>query len=224
MQPPVGGDDPPRSAPLAVAAIALLDVALFAGLVRLASPDATAVVDRYGLVPRELLRALAHPAPGSESAWLTPLTSMFLHADPLHLAGNLLFLWIFGAELERRLGHGRFLLFYFACGIAAAALHVASAPDSYLPTLGSSGAISGLLGAYAVGDPTRRVRLFWPRVELSALAFLLLWVALQLASGIDAWAGGGGVAWWAHVGGFAAGALLARGLAPRRPARARLRS
>ena len=223
MQHPAGGDAP-RSAPLAVALIGLLDVALFGYTASLAPHDAIALVDRYGLVPRELLRAVAHAAPGSAVAWLTPLSSMFLHADPLHLAGNLVFLWIFGAELERELGHGRFALFYLACGLAAAALHVASAPDSYLPTLGSSGAVSGLLGAFAVGGPTRRVRLYWPRVEVSALAFLLLWVALQLASGLAATAGGKGVAGWAHAGGFAAGALLARGLAPRRPARARLRS
>jgi membrane associated rhomboid family serine protease len=153
-----------------------------------------------------------------------PVTSMFLHADPLHLAGNLLFLWIFGGALEQRLGHARFLLFFLACGLAAAALHVASAPDSYLPTLGASGAVSGLLGAYAVGGPARRIRLVWPRVDVSALTFLLLWLALQLAAGLSSWAGGEGVAGWAHVGGFAAGALLARGLPARPAAHARLRS
>ena len=224
MQLPVGGDRAPPAAPLAVAAIGLIDLALFAALASLPPQDAAAAVDRYGLVPRELLRAIAHPAPGSERAWLTPLSSMFLHAGPLHLVGNLVYLWIFGADLEARVGPWRFLLFYFACGLAAAALHVASAPSSWLPTLGASGAISGLLGAYAARDPTRRVRLYWPRGDVPALAFLLTWAALQLAAGLDAWGGGGAVAGFAHLGGFTAGAVLARGLVPQRPARARLRS
>ena len=224
MQVPVGGDDPPRLAPLAVAGIALLDVAVFVWMASLEPHDATAFVDRHGLVPREFLRAVAQPAPGSAYAWWMPVSSMFLHADPLHLAGNLLFLWIFGGALEQRLGHARFLVFFLACGLAAAALHVASAPDSYLPTLGASGAVSGLLGAYAVGGPARRIRLVWPRVDVSALTFLLLWLALQLAAGLSSWAGGEGVAGWAHVGGFAAGALLARGLPARPAAHARLRS
>jgi membrane associated rhomboid family serine protease len=220
----IGRDRPRLTAPLAVAAIGLVDLALCAALAALPPADSAAVVDRFGLVPRDLLRALAHPGPGSARAWLTPLSSMFLHAGPLHLAGNLVYLWIFGADLEARLGHWRFLLFYLACGLAAAALHVASAPSSWLPTVGASGAISGLLGAYAARDPTRRVRLYWPRGEVPALAFLLLWVALQLAAGIDAWGRGGAVAGFAHLGGFAAGAVLARGVVPQRPARARLRS
>jgi membrane associated rhomboid family serine protease len=232
VQVPVGGDDPPHvapldlatHAPLAVAAIALLDVAVFAWMASLAPHDATAFVDRHGLVPREFLRALAQPAPGSAAAWWMPVTSMFLHADPLHLAGNLLFLWIFGGALEQTLGHARFVLFFLACGLAAAALHIASAPDSYLPTLGASGAVSGLLGAYVASGPTRRIRLVWPRVDLSALAFLLLWFVLQLAAGLASSAGGEGVAGWAHAGGFVAGALLARGFPPRPAAHARLRS
>src|SRR5262249_42139088 len=104
--------------------------------------DATAFVDRHGLVPREFLRALASPATGSAYAFWMPLPSMFLRADPLPLAGNLVFLWIFGGGLEQRLGHARFLLFFLVCGLAAAALHVLSAPDSFLPTLGASGAVS----------------------------------------------------------------------------------
>ena len=224
MQLPAGGVDSPPPAPVAVAAIAFLDVALFAWMASLAPHDATAIVDRHGLVPRELLRAIAQTAPGSGAAWWMPFTSMFLHADPLHLAGNLLFLWIFGGELEQRLGHARFLLFFLTCGLAAATLHVASAPDSYLATLGASGAVSGLLGAYVAGGPMRRIRLVWPRADVSAPAFLLLWLALQVATGLSSRAGGQDVAGWAHVGGFAAGALLARGLAIGPAAHARLRS
>jgi membrane associated rhomboid family serine protease len=221
VQLPVGAGEPPRRPPFAVWGIAALDVALFVLLARLAPADLTAVVDRYGLVPRELLRALAEPASAPRSAWLAPLASMFLHADPLHLAGNLLYLWIFGAELERRLGHLRFLLFYLCCGLAAAALHVASAPAAWLPALGASGAISGLIGAHLASGPARRVRLYWPDVEVPALAFLLLWIGLQLAGAL---VGSPGVAVFAHLGGFAAGALAARALGRGGPAHARLRS
>lgn len=213
---------PLRSLPVVVAAFALLDVALFAHVTRLAPSESIAFVERWGLVPRELLRAFAHPASGDLRPWLTPLTSMFLHGDALHLAGNLLYLVVFGAQVEHRLGHARFLLFYAACGLAAAALHVASAPSSYVVTLGASGAISGLLGAYVVSQPRARLRLRWPDLRVPLGVFLALWLALQLASGLVALRdGGGGVAWWAHAGGFVAGAALARWLSP---ARARLRS
>jgi membrane associated rhomboid family serine protease len=221
---PIRGDVPSLSAPIVVASILGLDVVVFFYLMSLAPSESTALVDRYGLVPHELVRALAHPAVGGGGVWLTPLTSMFLHGDALHLAGNLLYLWIFGTQIEDLLGHARFALFYLACGLAAALLHVASAPASYLSTLGASGAISGLLGAYAVSYPTGRLRLRWPSVRVPALAFLFVWIALQIASGIQAYgAGGSPVAWWAHVGGFAAGAVLARAMAIRPPARARLR-
>jgi membrane associated rhomboid family serine protease len=221
---PMRGDVPARSAPIAVAAITALDVVAFFYLMSLAPSEATSLVDRYGLVPREFVRALAHPVSGSERIWLTPLTSMFLHGDALHLAGNLLYLWVFGTQIEDLLGHARFGVFYLACGIAAALLHVASAPGSYLSTLGASGAISGLLGAYAVSYPTGRLRLLWPSVRVPALLFLFVWIALQLASGIQAYGtGSSGVAWWAHVGGFGAGAVLARAMAIRPPARSRSR-
>jgi membrane associated rhomboid family serine protease len=147
---------------------------------------------------------------------------MFLHGDALHLAGNLLFLGIFGTQIERLLGAARFLLFYAICGLAAAALHVALAPSSYVVTLGASGAISGLLGAYLVGHPGARLHLFGSDRGVPLGVFLVLWIAFQLAAGLVALRdGGGGVAWWAHAGGFGTGAALAPRLVP---ARARSRS
>jgi membrane associated rhomboid family serine protease len=219
---PLREDVPSGSLPGVVAALALLDVVLFGHVTRLAPSESIAFVERWGLVPRELLRAFAHPASAGLRPWLTPLTSMFLHGDALHLAGNLLYLGVFGVQIERLLGHARFLVFYAACGLAAAALHVALAPSSYVVTLGASGAISGLLGAYLVRHPGARLRLFGTDLWVPLGVFLALWIALQLASGLVALRdGGGGVAWWAHAGGFGAGAALAQRLAP---ARARLRS
>ena len=219
---PLREDVPSGSLPVVVATLALLDVVLFVHVTRLASSESIAFVERWGLVPRELLRAFAHPASAGLRAWLTPLTSMFLHGDALHLAGNLLFLGIFGTQIERQLGPARFLVFYATCGLAAAALHVALAPSSYVVTLGASGAISGLLGAYLVGHPGARLRLFGSDRWIPLGAFLVLWIALQLAAGLVALRdGGGGVAWWAHAGGFGMGAALAPRLVP---ARARSRS
>jgi len=187
-----------------------------------AGPETGALrIERWALVPRELLRGLGDPSLVPWNFWLTPLTSMFLHGSLLHLAGNLLYLWIFGAQIEELLGWRRFLVFYTACGLAAATIHVASDPSAYLPTLGASGAISGLLGAYAVAYPSGRLRLLWPHVRVPAIVFLAVWIAFQVASGLDA--SDGGVAWWAHVGGFAAGAALARSMWVRPPTRSRLR-
>jgi membrane associated rhomboid family serine protease len=220
---PVSTDVPTRRTPGVVIAIAAANALVFAHAVSQGPDGAGLLVDRFGLIPRELLRAAAHPAAAQPWAWLTPLTSMFLHGSLLHLAGNLLYLAIFGARIEDLLGHARFAIFYAACGVVASAIHVASDPTSYLPTVGASGAISGVLGAYAVSYPTGRLRLVWPRVPVPAIAFLAVWIALQVASGLGGPAAGGGTAWWAHVGGFAAGAALARSMWLRRPVRSRLR-
>jgi membrane associated rhomboid family serine protease len=217
---PIRTDVPVRSRPIAVPGLVAANLLVFAAVVA-SGPEAAAWVERWALVPRELLRAAAQPDAAPWGFWLTPLTSMFLHGNLLHLAGNLLYLWIFGAQIEDLLGSARFLAFYVACGLAAAAIHVASDPSAYLPTIGASGAISGLLGAYAVAYPTGRLRLLWPRVSVPAIAFLLVWIAIQVVSGLgDAQQA---VAWWAHVGGFVAGAALARSMWVRRPTRSRLR-
>jgi membrane associated rhomboid family serine protease len=214
---------PSRSAPLSVAVIALLDVALYVWLALQEPAEATAFVDRYGLVPREWLRALS--GAGGAARVLSPLTSVFVHVDAWHLASNALYLWIFGSALEARVGSLRFTAFFLACGLAASLVHVASAPDAFLPALGASGAISGLLGAYAVSGPTRRIQLPWPPAAVPAFALFALWIALQGLSALASWGEpAGAVAGWAHVGGFVAGAAGARALACRRPARAGLRS
>jgi membrane associated rhomboid family serine protease len=206
---------------LAVIGLVVANLLVFVWAVA-GGPEAGALrVERWALVPREFLRAATHPSEAPWGFWLTPLTSMFLHGSLLHLTGNLLYLWVFGAPIEELLGRLRFLVFYATCGLAAAAIHVASDPNSYLPTIGASGAISGLLGAYAIAYPTGRLRLLWPRVRVPAILFLAIWIALQVASGLDA--AERGVAWWAHVGGFVAGAALARSMWVKQPTRSRLR-
>lgn len=214
---PVRSDVPTRRVPWVLIGLVAANALCFVWVA--GEGDAAAeVFDRFGLVPREFLRG------AGPFVLLTPLTAMFLHGSLLHLVGNLLYLWVFGGQIEELLGRARFVVLYAACGLAAAAIHVASDPTSWLPTVGASGAISGLLGAYAVSYPTGRLRLLWPRVRLPAIAFLTLWILLQVVSGLEhGETPGGGTAWWAHVGGFAAGAALARSMWLRRPIRSRLR-
>jgi membrane associated rhomboid family serine protease len=152
--------------------------------------------------------------------WATPLSSMFLHGSWAHLLGNGLFLWVFGNNVEDVMGRGRFLAFYLLCGLAAAAVHVWMQPGSAVPTVGASGAISGAMGAYLVLFPRVRVRMlfifviFWRVFAMPAWLVLLWWFGLQVLLGLPDLAAlpdsGGGVAVWAHVGGFVAGALLVK--------------
>ena len=222
---PIRDDLPSRSAPLIVEGLILLNLVAFLYALALDPADTATFFDRWGLVPREFLRGAAHPTRTQQVVWFTPLSAMFLHGSLLHLIGNLLYLWVFGAPVEDLLGHARFALFYVACGLVAAAAHLASDPASYVPTLGASGAISGLLGAYAIAYPSGRLRLLWPRIRVPAFLFLGLWIVLQVFFGIRARdEGETAVAWWAHVGGFAAGMILARSMWVRKPTRSRLRS
>jgi len=141
------------------------------------------------------------------------LTSMFLHAGWLHIAGNMLYLWIFGNNVEDRMGHVIFLFFYLLSGVGAALLHLATDPSSMVPTVGASGAIAGVMGAYLVLYPKARVRsvvflVYLIRImDIPAVVFLGVWFVLQFFSGVASLgaAEGGGVAFWAHVGGFAVG-------------------
>lgn len=166
----------------------------------------------FGLVPARLL---TDPGPPT---LLTLFTSMFLHGGWAHLISNMLALYIFGDNVEDRMGSGRYLLFYLLSGLAAAFIHIAFNPTSRLPTVGASGAISGVLAAYLILFPTSRVITLIPLfflpwfVEIPALFYLGFWFISQLLNGFLTIATGaqafGGVAWWAHVGGFIAGLLL----------------
>jgi membrane associated rhomboid family serine protease len=170
-----------------------------------------AFVREFALVPRRLLTGYA-----DERQWLTVFTSMFLHGGVAHVLGNCWFLWVFGRNVEARLGSFKLLIFYLLFGVAAAALQVAMNADSVLPMLGASGAISGVLGAYFVLFPSAWVYTlvpwFVPIIPFPAILFLFVWFAIQAANGIGTLLNGtdarGGVAWWAHAGGFIAGVLL----------------
>jgi membrane associated rhomboid family serine protease len=158
--------------------------------------------------------AVAHAA--SPAVYGTVLTSMFLHGGWLHIIGNMLFLWIFGNNIEDSVGHLKFVVFYLLCGTAAAATQVAVSPDSHVPMIGASGAVSGVLGAYLLLFPRARVLVLIPIwifirfVYVPAWLMLLFWFGLQLLSGAATFnrMPAGGVAFWAHIGGFVAGMVL----------------
>ena len=137
---------------------------------------------------------------------------MFLHAGIGHLVGNMLYLWIFGNNIEDVLGKFRFILFYFICGTIAALGHIATDMDSQIPMVGASGAISGILGAYLILFPFARIKtfvflgIFWTITRVPAIALLLICIGLQILNSLEP--GAGGTAWFAHIGGFIAGVLL----------------
>ena len=151
--------------------------------------------------------------PGPTPIWLTLLTSMFMHGGWFHLAGNLLFLWVFGDNVEHRIGHLLFAVFYLVTGLVASLAQILVDPDSVIPTLGASGAISGVLGAYIVMFPTNRVTVFLFRVlvPVPAIVAIGIWAVFQFISGIGLFAlaeeTAGGVAYMAHIGGFVAGVV-----------------
>jgi membrane associated rhomboid family serine protease len=153
-------------------------------------------------------------APVPFPVWLTLLTAMFLHGSPLHLAGNMLYLWIFGDNVEEVLGTVRYVIIYLACGLAGSLAQIAAHPESFIPTLGASGAIAGLMGAYLVWFPFNRVRVLLFRIitEVPAVVVIGLWIVLQVWSGIGSigqLGEVGGVAYLAHIGGAGTGILIA---------------
>ena len=223
---PISDDNPLRSIkrPYVTMALIALNVLFFLAEV---TPPGQAMAASFAIVPDELLRVriLGGPANGPYDAvsvpeGLTLLTYMFLHGDPLHLAGNMLFLWVFGDNVEDAMGHVRYLIFYLLCGIAASMTHAAMLPTSTLPLIGASGAVAGVITAYLLLHPHVRVWVlafrFFP-LQITASWALGAWVLSQFAmiglqkAGLDV----GPVAWWAHIGGFIAGGLLV--LVMRRP-------
>ena len=165
----------------------------------------------FGFIPATLIGE-AHL---SEELYVVPpmitlVTSLFLHGDFMHLFGNMLYLWVFGDNIEDSMGHVRFIGFYLLCGVLAALAHVVADPSSVVPTIGASGAISGVLGAYLVLHPRAKVLVPIIIIPLYIPAFILLliWIGFQILQASVTGAAGGGVAWWAHIGGFVIGAAL----------------
>jgi rhomboid family protein len=189
-----------------------LNIVVFMYTLTLGSVSGEAFVESFALVPARLF-ALG-PAIAAVPAAATLFTSMFLHGGFLHIAGNMLYLWIFGNNVEDSMGRVRFILFYALCGCIAAYAHALANRDSTTPMIGASGAVSGVLGAYLLLFPRARVVTlvffgFYVRtVEIPAMIVLGFWFALQFLNALLESSARGGVAWYAHVGGFAAGMLL----------------
>jgi membrane associated rhomboid family serine protease len=220
---PLQDDIKAHRPPVVTVAVIAACVLVFLWQAALGEREMQRAIYRFGMIPAVLL---GEARLGRELAplWppLTLVTSKFLHGGWAHLLGNMLYLWIFGNNVEDRLGHVRFALFYVGCGLAAAAAQVLPAPNSTIPMVGASGAISGVLGAYLVLFPHARVLVLIPFSvmflhQIRAGWMLGFWIAIQLVSAVFQPVEGGGVAWWAHVGGFVAGALVALPL--RRPRR-----
>ena len=178
----------------------------------------TDIVGRFLLPAPDGTSVVIDEAPGPNPIWLTLLTSMFMHGGWLHIGGNMLFLFIFGDNIEKAYGHIKYVVFYLVCGIIASIAHVFSQPDSIIPSLGASGAISGVLAAYLVLFPTNRVKVLLTLgvillrpVMVPAVVMIGIWALLQFVNGLGAIAvtdQTSGVAYWAHIGGFVAGALI----------------
>lgn len=222
---PLRDDNPTRHFP--VVNLALIGLCVLGFLAELQSGSGiTTLVDRFGLVPARFLTLWDRSGGLATAVWLPFLSSLFLHAGWLHIGGNMLYLWIFGDNIEDWLGPGRYLLFYLGGGVAAGLAHVAANPGSVVPTVGASGAIAAVMGAYLVLYPRARVQslvifvIFIRIMAIPAWVYLGIWFAQNLLYGtasLDAATSmSGGVAWWAHAGGFAFGALVALALG-RRP-------
>ena len=200
---PIGDDNTSRrTTPLVTYALIALNVLFFF----LEMSGGEAFIEKWAFFPS---RFLANPVGDSP----TLLTSIFMHAGWLHLAGNMLYLWIFGDNVEDRFGHVKFLVFYLVCGLAATFAQLAFSAGSNIPNLGASGAIAGVLGAYILLFPQGRVRVLQGQqvVQVPALMAIGLWIILQLFSGVGSIAAAGqtgGVAYMAHIGGFVAGLVL----------------
>jgi membrane associated rhomboid family serine protease len=219
------GDDRVHGGPAPLVTVSLVVLNVLAFLVELNQPSPRALqsfIQAWGVVPREYTLARDIPPMIPLPFWSTLITSMFLHGGWLHLGGNMLYLWIFGDNLEKTMGRARFLVFYLACGIAAGLAHILFSGASGVPTVGASGAISGVLGGYLVLFPRNRVRVLTRGgiVAMPAIVVLGFWIFIQLINGIGSLAvttETGGVAYMAHVGGFVAGLVLVKLMSQRRP-------
>jgi membrane associated rhomboid family serine protease len=212
---PLYDENPTERKPVLTVGLIVACVLVFLWHASLGEREGMRMVYALGLIPAVLLGEATLPAAAAlVPPEVTLVTSMFLHGGWMHLIGNMLYLWIFGNNIEDTLGRPRFALFYLGSGLAAAAAQIAVDPASTIPMIGASGAISGVLGAYLVLHPFARVVVLVPLgwflylARLPAFVVLGFWFVFQLLSAAVVPAGGGGVAWWAHIGGFVAGIVL----------------
>jgi membrane associated rhomboid family serine protease len=223
---PLKDRNPTLHFPVVTVSLIIANIVVFLYEFSLGS-DVNAFIAAYGATPYEITQnidmtgwyrgvPIVHE-PGPPIIYLTLISSMFLHGSFFHIFGNMLYLWIFGNNIEDILGSGRFLAFYLGCGIIAALAHIVTEPQSPIPMVGASGAVSGVLGAYLISFPRARVLtllfffIFIRIIELPAAFLLFFWFVIQAFSGAASLSSGiasGGVAWFAHIGGFLAGALF----------------
>ena len=231
---PIGDENIKGQGPafVTISFIALNVLAFFLEINQPSDEQIQAFITAWGVVPREYTTGVDLPPGIPYPLWSTLFTSMFLHGGWGHLFGNMLFLWVFGDNVEHRIGHLRFFVFYLATGIAAALAHIYFNANSMIPTVGASGAISGVLGGYLLMFPRNRVYvLTWGGVATVPAMFMLgLWILMQFINGFGSIAvtpetgeESGGVAYLAHIGGFVAGMILAPLLGLGADARARAR-
>lgn len=212
---PISDDNSEPGTPIVTWAIIAACVAVFFWQYSLPPGAAELAVYQFGLIPGVLF-GTTEMTDAPVPAWATVITSMFMHGGLAHLGGNMLYLWIFGDNIELAMGRLRFIVFYVVCGVAAALTHSLMVPASTVPLVGASGAISGVLGAYLLLYPRGRVRvLFLPlpiiivrTFYVPAIVVLGLWFVIQVVSGLASPVEEAGVAFWAHVGGFVAGMVL----------------
>jgi membrane associated rhomboid family serine protease len=203
---PLHDENPTKTFPLLTVGLVAINTLVFFWELSVATQNAGFITE-YGLVP---YRVTHFPLDNYPNVF----SSMFMHAGLGHLLGNMLYLWIFGNNIEDVLGKLRFILFYLTCGVIAAGCHVAADVDSQIPMVGASGAISGILGAYLMLFPFARVKtlvflgFFVTIIRVPAIFLLLLWIGLQILNNMAVGSEGGGVAFLAHIGGFIAGVLL----------------
>lgn len=212
---PIRDRNPSGSFPFVTVSLILVNVVVF--LIELSlGPRLDSFLFQFGIVPIKVIYSADIPDSNFVNTYFPFLSYMFLHGGFLHLIGNMWYLWIFGDNIEDWLGRPRFILFYFICGVGSAIVHVYFNRQSGIPCVGASGAIAGVLGAYMVTFPRARVLIIlplfiiWQIIELPAIFVLGFWFLMQFFIGAAAIssAHGGGVAWWAHVGGFVLGIIL----------------
>jgi membrane associated rhomboid family serine protease len=212
---PFRDDNPTRITPVVTVTFIAVNVLVFMYQLSLPGRAGEMFIYTFGMIPAVLFgSAQLPPELAAVPGWATVFTSMFLHGGLMHIAGNMLFLWVFGNNVEDAMGHGRFIVFYLLCGIAAALAQGLSDTRSEIPMIGASGAISGVLGAYMILHPRAEVHsllflgFFIRVITLPAMLVLGIWFLLQLLQAAVARPGEGGVAFLAHIGGFIAGVVL----------------
>ncbi len=216
---PLRDNNPVNSTPRVIYGLIILNVVIFLLQVNLPPNQLESFFNTWGMVPQQLTASFQNLQGALPWVWITLFTSQFLHGGIFHLGGNMLYLWVFGNNIEDQLGHVKFLIFYLGCGALAALAQWAFEPTATIPTIGASGAIAGVMGAYVLRFPRATILtlipliFFFTTIRIPAIYFLGFWFIQQALYGLASLSrninlGAGGVAYWAHAGGFVVGVIL----------------